>query len=389
MKMMMKKIALLFVCIFLTGMSAQSADKGTFSTAPKTNDGKKWRIGYYEGGEYIDYQKILTATVKGLMELGWIEPAEIPRQKGEQTKELWAWLAANLKSRYVEFVKDAHYSANWDDNLRKKTVEEIISRVNEKKDIDLMMATGTWAGQDLANDRHKTPTMVLTCADALGAGIIKSAEDSGYDHVSAWVDPLRADRQIRIFHDIFGFKKLGIAYENTPTGRSYAFIDTAEKIAKERNFEIISCYTQSDVADQKMAEESVKKCFRELGQKKADAIFVTPQGGITLKSIPELVKIVNSFKIPTFSHSGSDEVRYGFLMSLSQAGFKYIGQYHAETFAKVFNGAKPRQLDQTFKEPMKIALNLKTAKIIGYDPSADIMSIVDETYNEIEKPDHN
>jgi len=386
---MMKKITLLFLCVFLTGMSVPAADKGAFSTAPKTNDGKKWRIGYYEGGEYIDYQKILTATVKGLMELGWIEPSEIPKQKGEQTKELWAWLAGNLKSTYIEFVKDAHYSANWDDNLRKKTADEIIGRVNGKKDIDLIMATGTWAGQDLANDRHKTPTMVLTCSDALGAGIIKSIGDSGYDHVSAWVDPLRFERQVQIFHDIVKFRKLGLAYENTVAGRSYGAVEQVEKVMQERGFEVVSCYTKSDIADQKMAEESVKRCFHELGEKKADAIFVTPQGGITLKSIPELVKIVNSYKIPTFSNSGSDEVKYGFLMSLSQAGFKYIGHYHAETFAKVFNGAKPRQLDQTFKEPMKIALNLKTAKIIGYDPSMDVLGIVDETYNEIEKPDQN
>jgi len=43
------------------------------------------------------------------MGLGWIEE---PAQKGEQAKELWAWIAGNLKRTYIEFVKDAHYSAN-------------------------------------------------------------------------------------------------------------------------------------------------------------------------------------------------------------------------------------------------------------------------------------
>jgi len=51
----------------------------------------------------------LTAAVKGLMGLGWIEE---PAQKGEQAKELWAWIAGNLKRTYIEFVKDALYSAN-------------------------------------------------------------------------------------------------------------------------------------------------------------------------------------------------------------------------------------------------------------------------------------
>ena len=72
--------------------NAFSADQGSFSTAPKTRDGKKWRIGYFEGGEYIDYQKTLVATVQGLMRLGWLENAPLPALKGEDTGALWAWL---------------------------------------------------------------------------------------------------------------------------------------------------------------------------------------------------------------------------------------------------------------------------------------------------------
>ena len=73
-------------------------------------------------------------------------------------------------------------------------------------------------------------------------------------------------------------------------------------------------------------------------------------------------------------------------MSISQAGFKYVGRFHAETFAKVFNGAKPRQLDQVFEDPPKIAINIKTAEIIGFDPPVDVLGAADEIFEEIEKP---
>ena len=79
--------------------------------------------------------------------------------------------------------------------------EEIIDRLNRKKDIDLIIAAGTWAGQDLANDRHKTPTIVISTSNPLSSGIIKSLEDSGYDHVHARMNPYRYERQVRIFHD--------------------------------------------------------------------------------------------------------------------------------------------------------------------------------------------
>ncbi|MCP4404497.1 MAG: ABC transporter substrate-binding protein, partial [bacterium] len=217
-------------------------------------------------------------------------------------------------------------------------VAEIIERLNNTQDIDLMIAGGTTGGKSLANDKHSIPTIVISSSDPIGSGIVKSVEDSGYDHLHATVDPFRYERQIRIFYDIIGFQTLGVAYENTDTGRTYAAMNDVELVAGEYGFEIVSCYTQGDVPDLKVSEESVKQCFQELGEKKVDAIYVTVQNGVNLRSIPELVEIVNSFRIPTFAQSTSEEVKYGFLLSISQAGQKYIGQFHAQVVAKVLNG---------------------------------------------------
>jgi ABC-type uncharacterized transport system substrate-binding protein len=381
-----KKITIfLVVCIFATSTAGFASDKGNFKTTPNLKDGKKWRIGYYEGGPYIDYQLIFAETVKALMNMGWIEEASLPNLKGEETSGLWKWLATEARSNYLEFVKDAHYNAKWEDKLREETVKKVIRRLNTRKDIDLMIAMGTWAGKDLANSKHQTNTMVVSASDAVGAGIIKSVKDSGYDHLHAYVDPFRYQRQVRVFHDMIGFKKLGIAYENSVDGRSYAAIDTLEKVAKERNFKLERCYAVSDIADVDKKEKEYINCFRQLVQK-ADAIYVTVHGGVSARSIPALVKIANSHRTPTFSQSGSEEVKYGVLASLSQAGFKYVGQFHAETFAKVFNGAKPRALDQVFEEPKKISINLKTAVAIGYDPPVDVLGAADEIFEDIESP---
>lgn len=378
-----KKIGLLlWVWLFLLNGSVFAADKGNFSTQPNLNNGQKWRIGYYEGGPYTDYQLIFIATVKELMELGWIESVEIPPQPDEQTKALWEWLATNTKSDYIEFVADGHYSGNWDDNLTKTMVPEIIDRLNTKQDIDLMIAAGTAAGLSFANDQHHTPTIIISTADPLGSGIIKSVEDSGYDHINAQIDPGRYERQVQIFHDIIGFQKLGVAYEDSDNGRNIAALDKIQKVSQERGFEVIPCYTQDEVPDVKVSEESVRQCFQELTTK-VDAIYVTAQNGINKNSLPDLVKIALDSRIPTFSQVSSEEVKAGFLLSISQAGFKYVGRFHAETIAKVFNGAKPRQLTQLFEEPPKIAINLKTAEMIGYDPPVDVLGAADEIYQEI------
>lgn len=369
-----------WMCLVLP-FSSMGADKGEFATTPLAKEGGKWRIGFYEAGEYIDYLTTLTATVKGLMDLGWVEKAEIPNFN--QTAELWGWLSADSRSKYLEFLKDAYYDAGWDNNVRKELSAKIIDRLN-RNEIDLMIAMGTKAAQDIANDKHQTPTVVLSASDPVASGIIKSMEDSGYDNVHARVDPVRYERQVNMFRDIIPFRKLGMAYRNDVAGRSYAALDKVEKVAKERNFEIVSCHVPLNLPIHE-EEEKLKRCFDELG-KTADAIYVTEQTGINKRSIPELVKIANSHRIPTFSQHGSEDVRYGFLLSISQAGFKYVGEFHAQTMAKIFHGAKPRQLDQVFEDPPKIAINLKTAELIGYDPPVDVLGSADEIYQEIEVP---
>lgn len=372
----------IFLLMLVIHTQAIAADKGLFSTEPTTNNGQKWRIAYYEGGPYIDYQLIFAETVKGLMKMGWIEEEPLPKMEGEETVGLWKWLADHAASEYLQFVPNAHYSAKWEDDLREKTVKQVINRLNAAKDIDLIIAMGTWAGKDLANNQHHTNTMVVSASDAVGAGIIKSIEDSGYDHVHAYVDPYRYQRQVRVFHDMIKFKNLGVVYEDTVDGRSYAAIDMVEKVAQERGFNIERCNAVSDIADVDKREKEYINCLKKLS-KSTDAIYVTVHGGVSARSIPHIVDITTAQRIPTFSQSGSGEVQSGILACLSQAGFKYVGQFHAETFAKVFNGAKPNELNQVFEEPKKIALNLKTAVAIGYDPTIDVLGAADEIYEEI------
>ncbi len=369
------------LCLLLFTTNGFAGNTDNFPTTPIRHNGAKWSIGYYEGGNYIEYKKAFIATIKGLINSGWIEPQTLPDFPGDDTKQLWEWCGDHLQSNYLLFKKDAYYSSEWKDDFRKQQAKTLLHRLNTTKDIDLMMAMGTWAGQDLSNDQHHVPTIALAISDALSSGIIKSYENSGYDHIHARVDPLRYERQVEIFHDIMGFKRLGIMYEDTVRGRSYASVDKVEKVAKKQGFEIIKCFIKEGSNDKKTAVEEVIRCFSELC-KKADAIYVTLHVGVNPDSLPDLVEIANQASIPTFSQAGSEEVKYGLLMSISQAEYKYVGQYHAQTMAKIFNGAKAGELSQFFEEPSQIALNLKTAAKIGYDPSVDILSAADEIYND-------
>ncbi|MDM8554753.1 ABC transporter substrate binding protein [Desulfococcaceae bacterium HSG7] len=388
MKLMLKRIIFICAVILISHISIHVYAKETaFSNSPKLNDGEKWRIGYYEGGPYINYKNSLIGTIQGLMELGWIERAEIPNPEPEKEEStpIWEWLVTKSKSKYILFLKDGHYSADWDKKVRIKMMTGLIKRLNAKKDIDFIIGMGTWAGKDLANNKHKTPTIICSTSDAVGAGIIKSPDDSGFDHIHAQVDPYRHVRQIHIFHDYIEFKRLGMLYEDTEDGRSYAALEKVKKVAKERKFKIVKCFTKSDGVKPEVATASVKKCLEKLAKQKVDAIYITEQGGVSAKTICDHVKIINDNRIPSFSQSGQAEVERGLLMSIAKPGYKYVGLFQAKTMAKAFNGAKLRQLEQVHESPPKIAINLQTAEKIEWDVPVEILGIADAIFTDIKE----
>lgn len=376
-------IILLYTFVAFPGI-VTGADKGDFSFEPTTNGGKPFRIGYLEGGPYFEYQQRFSAVIRALADLGWIEKMSIPEQADpEDTKALWGWLSKNASGKYIVFEETAYWSHHWAAQRREREKKTIIEKLNQKK-LDMVIAMGTWAGQDLANDMHSVPTIVIGASNPLSTKIIKSVTDSGFDHVHARVDPERYKRQIRIFHDIIGFQTLGMAFEDSDEGRSYAAYTDVLGVAKEAGFKVELCQTLNHVPEVSTAKKSVVNCMHELSNK-VDAVYITTQIGVTLDNFPALLSPLEKAKIPTFSQYGSDEVRHGILLSIAQADFKYIGEFNAKTIAKVFNGAKPRMLEQLFESPSKIAINLATAKIIGYDPPIDILGAADEIYVDIEK----
>jgi ABC-type uncharacterized transport system substrate-binding protein len=385
---MMKKIQEIFVWLVLccTVLTA-SVNAEKFSSRPQSQPDQRWRIAYYQGGDYKSYYDYLYVTAKSLSQLGWIEPLSLPDFPDKDTKKLWRWLSHNSKSQYLEFVADGYYSADWDKIVRKKNRDSLIARLNHSKDIDMVFAMGTWAGQDLANNLHQVATVVISTSDPLRAGIIKSLDDSGYNHLFASYDPGLQEQQIPMFYKLIGFKKLGVFYENTVSGRSYAALDLIEQASADMEFEIVSCYTQSDIADQQLAEQSVLECFDKLAQK-VDAIFVSSQGGVNARTIPKLVEIANRYGISTFAQSGEKEVRYGFLLSLiRRSGVGPEGIFVAESVGRIINGAKPRNLKQLFEGAFSTVMNMKTAEKIGLYVNADMLATADDLLWQIELPE--
>lgn len=343
-------------------------------------DGRPWRIGYLEGGDYAEYPLTLAQIAEGLERLGWIAlKTDIP--DGLTGRELWTWLSQNTQSDTLQFVPDAWWQpGNFDNDKRPQVRAAILDRLQTRHDLDLIIAMGTWAGQDMRAIGPPVPTIVGSTSDPLAAGIADSIQDSGRDNLHTRIEPQRYQRQLRLFHEIVPFKRLGIVYEDSEAGRTYAGLKAVEQVSHQLGFAIESCRAQSSSVSTDQAIANALDCYRSLSRQRVDAVYVTSHRGVTPSSIHDVARILAQAKIPSFSMAGSKEVREGILLSLAQADLSYVGLFHAETIARIFHGALPRQLSQVWIDPPKIALNLATARIIGFDPPVDILLAADEVY---------
>ncbi len=383
---LMRLLRTILFSFALLGLPASAALAETGPTRPVNNNGHKWRIAYLEGGNFQDYQTIFLKIVAGLIELGWIEPMPLPEAYDPDHGRIWAWVAERVRSDYVEFVPDGFYSSSFKDDLRRQTRRELLRRLNEDQDINLILAMGTWAGQDLATDEHAVPTVVASTSDPLRSGIIRSVEDSGLDHLHAKVEPGRYAHQLRLFHDTIGFKSLGVVHEDSLEGRTFAALDEVELVAAERGFAVQRCIARNNEVSLALAFAETSACYDEFAPR-VEAMYVTVHRGEAQENLPNLLKPLLANRVATFAMGGSEFVKRGVLLSISQeAEFTQVGRFHAGIIARIFNGAMPRDLVQRFSPPNLISINLKTAEIIGFIPPFEILATADEVYKTI--PEH-
>lgn len=371
------------VLIVITLVSLVSGVGCSFAAdpGPGKNNGVKFRIGYMEGGPYGDYQEILIILVKKLMASGWIPEQEVPALPDtKHTDILWEWLAAPERSPYLEFVADGYWSGGWDRDRHKGQLQEIYARLEKKKDIDLMLAFGTWAGKGMATDAHSTPTMVCSVSDPVRSGIVPSPDNAGRDYIHTRVDPERYARQIRLFYETVGFTKLGVAYRDTPSGRTYAALEDIKKVSAEKGFGLSECtLPENSQSTLDKDYELLLACHQKLARE-VDGFYLSVNALVTMERMPELIAPFLEHQVPTFAQGRNLEVKHGVMMGMAQVSFDGLGEFYAQAFGRILNGEKPGDISMIYEDQPEIVVNLETAKKVGFHMPVEILSGAKEVY---------
>jgi ABC-type uncharacterized transport system substrate-binding protein len=342
---------------------------------------KVWRLALVATGSFKDYQIILQGLIKGLEEKGLIENGNIPVSvSNEGLAAMWEWARKNAGGDRIVFVQDAFYTPNWNQKQRPLVKQKLLERIRKQGDIDLILACGTWVGQDFSTDEVHLPVVVISVSNPVEAGIIASVEDSGRDNLFASVEPRRYERQIRLFHDIFRFRKMGIAYDAGSDDHGTIALAEIEKTARDLRVELARCTGNFEMEDTSLAADNLRACHENLVKQGVDAVYVTYSPAMLDARIPEVLSPLIKARVPTFSQMGSAEVARGVLLSISQANMQDEGRFNAEALAEIINGKRPRDQPQRFESTFSLAVNLRTAALIGWNMPLEILAAMDEFY---------
>jgi len=339
----------------------------------------RFHVAVVQSGEYLPYTKAFVAIVNGLAEYGWMAPIAVADDA--EMADVIRELNSRKYSDYIDFPADLYFDFDWDvPRASRPEFQRIIGA--PANEIDLIISFGTDATRVLSKiEGLRIPVLGDSISNGVTAGIIDSIEDSGKDFLTIRCNVGVYREQVRLFHDLINFKRLGVLYTDTPSGRSYAALDDIEAVAAERGFEVIGATRHlHEEEGHPQAESGYLKALEELCPQ-VDAVYLTIQAGFTDNNLSRVLAILAEHKLPSFAMANVWKyVERGVLFGVSETEMASAGIYNAEKIVNILKGIKPRSLSQVFQHVPKVAINLKTAEDIGYAVPESVLNRADEIH---------
>jgi len=311
--------------------------------------------------------------VESLRRDGWITCEDPPMTVDTaDAKKLVDWLSKQDLGPYIEFAGDANYYLAYEGE--EAVGQSLIDHAKNRKDIDLVFAMGTWPARFVKSLDLGVPLLVYGSIDPVRAGIVVSAEDSGYDDIWAQVDPSAFSRQIQFYHDTIPFTNIGMVFND----EIIASIPDYEKTAEAASFRITKVKIEKLASDNKEDQDryyaDLATIYRRLIEEdKVDAYLINTDVITDDTRIDALFAPFLDARIPIFVQVGDNYIRHGAFMQVSPRDYKGLGAFISNRIGSFFNGAKLRSLSQAYTSSPYLSLNLDVAERIGFTPSFEML----------------
>jgi ABC-type uncharacterized transport system substrate-binding protein len=257
----------------------------------------------------------------------------------------------------------------------------LAEKIMARDDVDLIFSMGTTATQALLKANNlKTPIIGITISEPLETGIIKSRDLTGTPNLAIRYIPDRGIKMFRIFHEVSTFSRMGIIYENTVEGRSYANLQDAREAGRDRGFAVIEY--KSYEPDYPLA--SCEAAVNELIEKKINAIYLSEISCFDTEKhdISSMLQKLHDNKILTFTSSGASHVAEGVFFGLSTITEQTLGNFYAHMIIEILEQKiVPGNIPIVAEFNPEIVLNLQAATALGINLPLWILVSADKIFD--------
>lgn len=373
----------------LTGVAAlaeqygwQQAIRTPVATDPKKCKlGRTMRVAIIQGGPLNEFTVLLRGMLLQLKQdsLLFDDSGAVNSEFDINNTYDFSRMAHSSQSGCIEILADGFYDGQWSDELFRKKSLQLKRRIFETGDVDMVWAMGTVAGSDFADSSLGVPVMVIGSADPVSEGLIDKGEYSNKRNVHVMKETERYSTMLSLFHSMFKFERLGVLIDESPDRQvSQAYPDVL-RASRDLNFNVVACsgplFDEAHIGQ----VETLKRCLLDLSSK-VDAIYLTI-GHDRYDGLYELLQPALASQIPVFSQVGEWDVAHGVLLSFADSSWQRAARFEVDVIKQIYNDVPPENISQYISMDYSLALNLDTAKTIGWVPDFTTWSQVDKVFH--------
>lgn len=355
-----------------TNNDAEGNSAGREYKPIKKANGEKFKLAYVDIDPYNETFRMLYYLIESLKDDGWVTYDTLPfdPETDSDSLALMNWLADNAQSDYMEFDKTAHYYTTV--QTEQEIYDSLKQHIEVDKDIDAILTMGTSPSQMVENFGFDIPVLMYAVSDPVGSGLVTSSEDSGSENYWAHIDSSAYSRQMQYYYDTFGFKKIGCVYGDETV---CAMPDYRES-AQTNGFEIAEYQLiRENFEDESEYYVELRSIYSKMVQyDKVDAYILCTDVIPSAETAAELMQVFFDADIPVVVQVGSVYVKSGAaLMIVDPRDAEGTAPFAANIIGSVFNGSKPRDLEQEYASSPFLTLNLNVADEIEFKPSFEML----------------
>ena len=237
-----------------------------------------------------------------------------------------------------------------------------------RRQVSVIVTSGIDPSKTAKAATSTLPIVFITDVDPVNAGIVASLNRPGGNitGISLLGSALEGKRLGLLNEIVAGTAPIGVLLDS-------AFPDANRQLRELQDG--ASAIKRQIIVEWVTNEPKIEAAFSNIARQGAGALLVA-QNASFANFIDQLAALADRYKLPTM-YTGREFAEAGGFVSYGPDfadGYRQTGLYAA----KILNGMRPADLPvmQTIKFPLVV--NLKTAKALGFDIPAKVLTIADE-----------